>query len=113
MTTTPGPYMNAMSWRESLRLGLRTMLGRAYPRLISAVREREWLFYEVAFWLELIRRALLGDAVARTFPIASTPEVIGLLLLTTALAIVVCLAIFRVSDHVARERGHIDRPTGD
>ncbi len=53
MTTTPGPYTNAMSWRESLRLGLRTMLGRAYPRLISAVREREWLFYEVA--LPLLR----------------------------------------------------------
>jgi ABC-2 type transport system permease protein len=32
---------------------LRTMLGRAYPRLISAVREREWLFYEVA--LPLLR----------------------------------------------------------
>jgi ABC-2 type transport system permease protein len=53
MTTTPGPYTNAISWRESLRLGLRTMLGRAYPRLISAIREREWLFYEVA--LPLLR----------------------------------------------------------
>ena len=53
MTTIPGPYTNAMSWQESLRIGLRTMLGRAYPRLISAVREREWLFYEVA--LPLLR----------------------------------------------------------
>ena len=53
MTTTLDPYTNAMSWRESLRLGLRTMQGRAYPRLISAIREREWLFYEVA--LPLLR----------------------------------------------------------
>src|SRR5205807_280922 len=53
MTTTPGPYTYTTSWQKSLQLGLRTMLGRAYPRLISAVREREWLFYEVA--LPLLR----------------------------------------------------------
>jgi len=67
----------------------------------------------LTYWLELMRRTLLGDAMARAFPIASALEVIGLLVLTTAVAILVCLAIFRVSDHVARERGHIDRLTGD
>ena len=53
MTTHRVPDTYDMSWRESLRLGLRTMLGRAYPRLISATREREWLFYEVG--LPLLR----------------------------------------------------------
>lgn len=40
-------------WYEALRLGVKTMMGRAYPRLISALRECEWLFYEVA--LPLLR----------------------------------------------------------
>jgi ABC-2 type transport system permease protein len=71
------------------------------------------LLLPLTYWLELIRRALLGNAVARTFPIASTPEVIGLLMLTTILMIVIGAGIFRLSDHIARERGHIDRPTGD
>src|SRR5207244_13623420 len=60
--------------------------------------EKIALAMPLTYWLELMRRALLGDAVGRAFPIASTPGVIGLLVLTTALAIVVCLAIFRVSE---------------
>ncbi len=53
------------------------------------------------------------EKIALLMPLTYWLELIRLLVLTTALAIVVCLAIFRVSDHVARERGHIDRPTGD
>src|SRR5947209_3925170 len=54
--TPPSPLREAqpgMSWQQSVRLGLRTMMGRAYPRLISAIREPEWLFYEVG--LPLLR----------------------------------------------------------
>jgi ABC-2 type transport system permease protein len=32
---------------DSLRLGLKTVLGRAYPRLVSNVRNFDWLFYEI------------------------------------------------------------------
>jgi len=45
-----------MSWQQvggSLRLGFKTMFGRAYPRLISAIREPDWIFYEIA--LPLLR----------------------------------------------------------
>ncbi|MBA3824724.1 MAG: ABC transporter permease [Ktedonobacterales bacterium] len=31
-----------------VRLGFMTMLGRAYPRLVAANREPDWIFYEVA-----------------------------------------------------------------
>src|SRR5881392_3358997 len=58
--TAPGPCMNAVTWRESLRLGLCTMLGRAYPRLVSSTRELEWLFYEVALPLLRIMAFLLN-----------------------------------------------------
>lgn len=35
------------AWYEVLRVGMKTMLGRAYPRLMSALREPEWFFYDV------------------------------------------------------------------
>ncbi len=53
MTTTVVPYETGMSRRQHLRLGCKTMIGRAYPRLVSAIREPEWFFYEVV--LPLLR----------------------------------------------------------
>jgi MFS superfamily sulfate permease-like transporter len=66
----------------------------------------------MTYWLELIRRALLGNASGASFPIASTSTVLWLLTLTTGLTLAVCIAIFRASDRIARERGQIDRMTG-
>jgi ABC-2 type transport system permease protein len=99
---------------DAMAGALYLLAGTIFPiAILPGWVEKIALLMPLTYWLELIRRALLGDAVARAFPIASTPEVIGLLLLTTVLMIVVCAGIFRVSDHVARERGQIDRPTGD
>ncbi len=56
MTTTPLPDTPGTAWykvSESLRLGFKTMIGRAYPRFISAIREPDWIFYEIA--LPLLR----------------------------------------------------------
>jgi ABC-2 type transport system permease protein len=56
MTTTPLPDTPGTAWymvSESLRLGVKTMIGRAYPRFISAIREPDWIFYEIA--LPLLR----------------------------------------------------------
>ncbi len=56
MNTTAVPCRPGTSWRTvlaSLRLGFKTMNGRAYPRLISFIREPDWIFYEVA--LPLLR----------------------------------------------------------
>jgi len=61
--------------------------------------------------IELIRRALLGETTGTVFPIASTPAIVGLLTLTTSLTLIACIAIFRASEHLARERGQIDRTT--
>ena len=99
---------------DAMAGALYLLAGTIFPiAILPGWVEKIALLMPLTYWLELIRRALLGDSIARTFPIASTPEVIGLLMLTTVLMIVVCAGIFRVSDHVARERGHIDRPTGD
>src|SRR6266571_7277082 len=47
MTTTQVSPMLQQKPVEGLRLGLKTMLGRAYPRLISAIREPDWILYEI------------------------------------------------------------------
>src|SRR5207248_3021650 len=45
LSSTPGGFWQQL--RGSLRLGFKTMFGRAYPRLISATREPDWIFYEI------------------------------------------------------------------
>jgi ABC-2 type transport system permease protein len=70
------------------------------------------LMIPLTYWLELFRRALLGNASGVTFPIASTTVVLWLLALTTGLTLVVCISIFGVSDRIVRKRGLVDRATG-
>jgi ABC-2 type transport system permease protein len=45
---------------KSLRLGVKTMLGRAYPRLVSNIRELDWVLYEILLpLLQVIAYALV------------------------------------------------------
>ncbi|SRR6266446_460490 len=54
MTTKNIPHAPGMTWQQHLQLGLHTMIGRAYPRLIDATREpAEWFFSDVS--LPLLR----------------------------------------------------------
>ena len=65
----------------------------------------------VTYWLELLRRALVGP-VAQAFPTLSGMTDFQLLAVLTSLTIVLgaaALATFRVCDATARERGLIDR----
>ena len=75
------------------------------------------LIVPLTYWLELIRRALLGNAAitsfgAARFPVTSTWGTIGLFGLTTAVFGIICYVAFRISEFQARERGQIDRTTG-
>jgi ABC-2 type transport system permease protein len=67
----------------------------------------------LTYWLELMRRALIGD-VAQAFPTLagfSNGQLIGILLGTTALIAVAAFLAFRYCDYRARELGYIDRVT--
>lgn len=67
----------------------------------------------VTYWLELSRRALVGE-VAQAFPTLShfsNAELLLMLFVLTILTGVVALAVFRFCDRLARERGLIDRTT--
>jgi ABC-2 type transport system permease protein len=67
----------------------------------------------VTYWLELIRRALVGH-VAQEFPTLSAfsdLQLLGILVAATFGLGVAAVFVFAVADHGARERGLIDRTT--
>ncbi len=67
----------------------------------------------ITYWLELLRRSLVGS-VAQAFPTLSTVSNGQLLLILGGmilLAAVVAVVTFRYCDQQARERGYIDRTT--
>jgi ABC-2 type transport system permease protein len=64
------------------------------------------------YWLELLRRSLLGSAPSlRTLSQFSDLELLVILVGLTVILSVAALSIFRWCDWVARERGMIDRLT--
>jgi ABC-2 type transport system permease protein len=104
---------NAWVMPDAMAGALYLLAGAIFPiAILPGWLEKIALGMPLTYWLELIRRALLGESIGATFPIASTTTIVGLLALTTAITIVVCAGVFRISEHIARERGQIDRTTG-
>jgi ABC-2 type transport system permease protein len=70
-------------------------------------------FIPITYWLELIRRSLVGS-VAEAFPTLSdltNPQILGILVALTVVFAVASVFIFRWCEHQARERGLIDMVT--
>jgi ABC-2 type transport system permease protein len=104
---------NAWVMPDAMAGALYLVAGAIFPiAILPGWLEKIALVMPLTYWLELIRRALLSDSIGATFPIASTTTIVGLLALTTAITIIVCIGVFRISEHFARERGQIDRTTG-
>ena len=70
------------------------------------------LFVPLTSWLELTRRALLGNDQIFNFPIVATGEVLMRLVITSLASVVIGIATFKIGEHFARERGQLDRTTG-
>ena len=67
----------------------------------------------ITYWLELMRRSLIGN-VAEAFPTLarfSNLELLGILVVLSILFGVASIFVFRICDRRARERGLIDRTT--
>ncbi len=77
-TQSAAPY-GPITRRSQLTLGLRTMIGRAYPRLVAGNREPDWIIYEVGLpLLRIIAFALVYKALGK-------PQYIGILVLGGAM----------------------------
>jgi ABC-2 type transport system permease protein len=62
----------------------------------------------LVYWMELIRRSLLGSHAIRMFATLSDADVLLRLLVTTAATLIVAHLIFGWADRMARRRGLID-----
>jgi ABC-2 type transport system permease protein len=63
----------------------------------------------LVYWMELIRRSLLGSHALRMFSTLSDADVLLRLLIATAVTLVVAHLVFTWADRVARQQGLIDR----
>ncbi|MHB8820042.1 MAG: ABC transporter permease, partial [Bellilinea sp.] len=67
----------------------------------------------ITYWLELLRRSLVGS-VAQAFPTLAAYnnlQLLGILVAMTAGSVILSVMVFRFCDHHARERGYIDMTT--
>lgn len=70
-------------------------------------------FMPTTYWLELLRRALVGN-IAEAFPTLanfSNAEILGIMLALSAFFGALGVWTFKICDRIARERGLIDRTT--
>jgi len=88
--------------------------GAIYPLEVLPIWLRPIGFaIPITYWLELMRRSLIGN-VAQAFPTLarfSNMQLLGLLAGLSFLFGVIAVFVFRYCDRLARERGLIDRTT--
>src|SRR5947209_4576554 len=65
----------------------------------------------LTWWLEAMRRGLLGPAVVRSLPHLPDPTVLGFLAMLTALWVAAALVAFTFAERRARQLGILDRET--
>jgi ABC-2 type transport system permease protein len=99
---------------EAVAGALYLFSGAIFPLevLPAAIR---WIGYviPITYWLELIRRALVGE-VAEAFPTLqglSNEEILGILVGLTVVFGILAIFVFRWAEHRAKERGLIDMVT--
>jgi ABC-2 type transport system permease protein len=63
----------------------------------------------LVYWMELIRRSLLGSHALRMFPALSDADVLLRLVIATVVTLIVAHLVFTWADRLARQRGLIDR----
>ena len=62
----------------------------------------------LVYWMELIRRSLLGSQAIRMFPTLSDADILLRLVVTTVATLIVAHLVFSWADRQARRRGLID-----
>ena len=63
----------------------------------------------MSYWLEAVRRGMLGDMIVSSFPGLSNAEVFMRLLITTVAWCVIGAVVFRWGERLAKTTGNLDR----
>jgi ABC-2 type transport system permease protein len=99
---------------EAVAAALYLFCGAVFPiDVLPVVLRPVGYLMPVTYWLELVRRALVGD-VADQFPTLTAigDYQLGLILVVLTVGLAgVAVVTFRRCNHIARERGLIDRTT--
>lgn len=99
---------------EAVGGGLFLFSGAIFPlSVLPTYLQPLGYIFPVSFWLELIRRSLLGAQAGQVWSFAtlSNAQLLGILLGMTAVYTVISLWLFRILENAARERGNIDLTT--
>ncbi len=100
------------AWRmpEAVGAALYLLCGAVFPlAVLPRVLQITAQGIPLTWWLEAMRRGLLGPGGLHSFGWANDAQVLGLLALTTAVWLAIGLAIFTAADRRARELGILDR----
>ncbi len=88
--------------------------GAIFPLEVLPVWIR-WIGYlnPVTYWLEILRRALVGQVAAAfpTFENLSNLQIVGILIVLSIVFGVISYFLFRYCEHIAREKGMLDMVT--
>ena len=99
---------------EAVGGGLFLFSGAIFPiSVLPAWLQPVGYVLPISYWLELIRRALLGPLALQysTFPALSNIQLLGILIAMTAFWSVLSVWLFRLLEYSAREKGNIDLTT--
>jgi ABC-2 type transport system permease protein len=103
----------AWSYPEAIAGGLYLLSGVIFPPdVLPAALQAVALALPTTWWLEGVRRALLGTPTAGILAGFSDAMVLFALCASTAVLTLVSWAVFRTFERLARERGLIDQTTG-
>lgn len=100
------------AWRmpEGVGAALYLVCGAIFPvTVLPAVLQDVSKAFPLTWWLEAMRRGLLGDNTARSFPWASDGQVLTILAAITAIWVTAGALIFSYAERRARALGVLDR----
>lgn len=100
------------AWRmpEGVGAALYLVCGAIFPvTVLPPVLQGVAKAIPLTWWLEAMRRGLLGTGAARSFPWASDLEVLAILTVLTGLAVAIASLVFGFSEQRARRLGILDR----
>ena len=115
LTVAYAMSVSSAAWRlpEAVSASLYLVSGAVFPvGVLPGFLQGVARVFPLTWWLEAVRRGLLGPGARVSFPALSDAEVLGWLALTTAVTVALAAAVFGAAERRARTLGLLDRESG-